>query len=284
MRPPDWQTPDGSIQLHACACEELLAGIADCSVDLVITSPPYNTLPRDTRAYGFRATRAAGDQWLSKVSDRGYEDRMPEPDYQRWIRAILSACLRVSSGLACVNHKLRGNDGPSIHPLHFLGNFPLWREIIWDRCGSMSMNSGGHPTSHEAIYCFGRPAHWDQKRSGELTVWRVPPERGYKGHVCPWPVEIPLRLARAYCPPAGTVLDPFMGRGTAAAACLRTDRRFIGCEKDGRAFEEAVQFVEREYDRANPPLFRGVEMIERWDDGRSEAGAEQRQTTLKIVA
>jgi site-specific DNA-methyltransferase (adenine-specific) len=37
-------------------------------------------------------------------------------------------------------------------------------------------------------------------------------------------------MVLASCPPEGSVLDPFMGSGTAAVAALRHGRRYIGFE------------------------------------------------------
>jgi hypothetical protein len=43
------------------------------------------------------------------------------------------------------------------------------------------------------------------------------------------------------------VLDPFMGSGTTAVACIRTDRKFIGIEKEERYFNIACRRIEREW-------------------------------------
>lgn len=42
------------------------------------------------------------------------------------------------------------------------------------------------------------------------------------------------------------VLDPFMGSGSTGIACLHTDRKFIGIEKDANYFEIARQRIEDE--------------------------------------
>jgi site-specific DNA-methyltransferase (adenine-specific)/modification methylase len=50
-----------------------------------------------------------------------------------------------------------------------------------------------------------------------------------------------------------TILDPFMGSGTTAIACIRTGRKFIGMEIDEKYFDIAVKRIEAEFDRH--PLF-----------------------------
>jgi DNA modification methylase len=266
MRPADWQTDDGRVQLHLCDARELLVSLPDGYVDVTVTSPPYNTLPKDTRAYGFRRRkggrirensggqqpdfsrsrlRCGEDGWLKKVSKEGYDDRLPEDRYQAWLTWMVSEMSRASRGLVWINHKLRFRNGRGLHPLRWMP-FDLWSEIIWDRRGSLALNCGKHAPSHEYLFAFGRPHWWDDAQNKLLSVWQIAPERGCEEHPCPWPVEIPRRLIAASCPPDGLVLDPFMGRGTTALACLRLGRRFIGCDKSAAYFTAAKRLLSSE--------------------------------------
>jgi DNA modification methylase len=231
MRQPDFQSADGRIQLHCCDAANLLKSLDDGQVDVTVTSPPYNTLPRDTRPYGLRVRKHSSDDgWLAKVSLEGYGDCLPEKRYQKWLRRRVAQMLRVSKGLVWINHKLRFRDRRGVHPLRYLP-FDLWSEIVWDRRGSLALNCHKHAPSHEYLFGFGRPHWWDDTQNGLLSVWQIPPARGCHEHPCPWPVEIPRRLIAASCPSDGVVLDPFMGRGTTGLACLALGRRFIGCDK-----------------------------------------------------
>ncbi|HQU41637.1 MAG TPA: site-specific DNA-methyltransferase [Pirellulales bacterium] len=243
MRTPDWQSPDGRIELHCCDAADLLRSLQPQSVDIAVSSPPYNTLPRDTRAYGFRRRkRRTDDGWLAKVSQQGYADQLPEEHYQTWLAWMVAEMLRVSRGLAWVNHKLRFRDGRGIHPLRYLP-FDVWSEIIWDRRGSMALNCSKHAPSHEYLFGFGRPHWWSNRENTLLSVWQIPPARGCDEHPCSWPVEIPQRLIAASCPPDGVVLDPFMGRGTTGLACLALGRRFIGCDRSPAYFASARKLL-----------------------------------------
>jgi DNA modification methylase len=47
----------------------------------------------------------------------------------------------------------------------------------------------------------------------------------------------------------GTILDPFTGSGTTAIACIRTGRRFIGCELSEEYCEIAAKRCDRELDQ-----------------------------------
>ncbi|HEV3020970.1 MAG TPA: site-specific DNA-methyltransferase [Pirellulales bacterium] len=250
MRKPDWTSPDGGIALHCCPCEELLAGMPPESVDLVVTSPPFNTLAREVNAYGFRAARAGGcDRWLEKVRHHGYHDDRPEADYQIWLRGIVAECLRVCRSLVWINHKPRYRDGRAELPERFLP-FDLWDMVIWNRRGSIAQNCRKFPQSFEFLLAFGRPKYWDQECARWLSVWDdIAPARGFDDHPCPWPLAVPRRLIEATCPLGGLVFDPFIGRGTTALACLGLGRRCIGVERDERYFAAAVANVEAELGR-----------------------------------
>ena len=61
------------------------------------------------------------------------------------------------------------------------------------------------------------------------------------------------------CRIEGTILDPFMGSGTTAVACIQTGRRFIGVELEPRYFEIAVKRVEKALaDKAEHLVYAGA--------------------------
>jgi DNA modification methylase len=65
------------------------------------------------------------------------------------------------------------------------------------------------------------------------------------GHPSQKPIRLMMRLM-ARIPNAATVLDPYMGSGTTAIACIRTGRKFVGIEKDVKHFETACERVANE--------------------------------------
>jgi len=62
-------------------------------------------------------------------------------------------------------------------------------------------------------------------------------------------------MEQAKVPEGATVLDPFMGSGSTAIACIRTGRPFIGVERDLDHFNTAVERIRREL--AQGDLFLG---------------------------
>lgn len=61
-------------------------------------------------------------------------------------------------------------------------------------------------------------------------------ERGIN-HPAMYPVQIPEYFIKMCCPDNGIVLDPFMGSGTTAIACINTKRKYIGFEIDKEYYE-----------------------------------------------
>lgn len=216
------------IELKVGDCLEVMRRMPDNSVDIVVTSPPYNTLPVKCKPSGMRAEYKTGDKWQKKAAS-GYFDQRPEDEYQQWLHDVVAECLRVSKGLVWINHKVRYRNGVAVHPIRFLP-FPIYSEIIWDRHGSMALNCKRYAPSHEVIIGFGDRHYWDDSNNTLMSVWRISPARG-SDHPCPYPLEIPKRLIKSSCPLDGTVLDPFCGSGTTGVACKELDRHFIGIDQ-----------------------------------------------------
>jgi hypothetical protein len=70
------------------------------------------------------------------------------------------------------------------------------------------------------------------------------------------PVALMEYLIRTYTNEGELVLDNTMGSGTTGVACLTTNRRFIGIEKDPEIFQTAKERIQAEYARTS--LLNGV--------------------------
>jgi len=226
------------IRLVLGDCLEQLRKLRTNSVDVVVTSPPFNTLPSNSKPSGV----FSHNKWLTKTQ-RAYADSRPEEEYQAWLAEVLRECSRVAKGLVWMHHKLRVREKQAIHPVQFIAA-PLYTEVIWDRGISMSLNAKRFSLSHDYLLAFGKPHYWDSTVNAMMSVWRIPPRQREKtAHPCPWPLEIPRRLIRSSCPPGGKVLDPFCGVGTTAMASIREGCRFVGFELETGYFQEAEKNI-----------------------------------------
>lgn len=86
----------------------------------------------------------------------------------------------------------------------------------------------------------------DEFLDATLDVWEIPPESATRvGHPAPFPVDLPRRLIELYTYRGDLVLDPFMGSGTTAVAAVATDRRYVGFDTDPAYVELAEQRISR---------------------------------------
>lgn len=97
--------------------------IEDNSVDLVVTSPPYNI---DIQ-YGNKTSKG------KVVQSKGikYEDKLTEEDYRKMLERVFDECKRVvkDDGSIWINIKNRTNDGVVMPPFWIQEYF---QDITWD--------------------------------------------------------------------------------------------------------------------------------------------------------
>ena len=88
----------------------------------------------------------------------------------------------------------------------------------------------------------------DEFMEATVDVWEIPPESAARvGHPAPFPIALPERLIHMNTYAGELVLDPFMGSGTTAVAAVRTGRHFIGYDTDAGYASAATARVEREH-------------------------------------
>lgn len=95
---------------------------------------------------------------------------------------------------------------------------------------------------------FGkRIANWvGREKAYPTNVLHMATECANRGHSATFPVSLPEWFIRLLTQPGDVVLDPFMGSGTTAVACVRDARHFIGIELNPSFCQLAERRVERE--------------------------------------
>lgn len=227
-------------------CLEILPKLPMGLVDAVVTSPPYNTLPKPNIN---QSGMHKNNSWVKKASN-GYFDYRDEGDYLAWILNVFELCRNVCRGLVWVNHKIRYRDGEAIHPARMFP-WPIYSEIIWDRGGSLALNCKRYAPSTEHLLGFGTPSVWNDDLNGMMSVWRINPDKNDNDHPCAFPVELVRRPIYSSTPQGGVVLDPFMGSGTTGVACKLLGRKFIGIEIEPKY----VEIARRRINSTEAPLF-----------------------------
>ena len=209
-----------------------LRNLDDESVDVVITSPPYNL--KNSTGNGMKDGR--GSKWAS--ADKGlregyskHNDSMSREDYINWMQEILTECFRVvkSDGAIFFNHKFRVQGGlMEGHP--FLEGFNVRQMIIWARSGGFNFNAGYFLPTYEVIYLMPKTARGKnsfklKKGANKLgDIWRIHQDTK-NPHPAPFPVELVDNILSS-CE-GTTVLDPFGGSGTVGVSAVKHGWNYI---------------------------------------------------------
>ena len=242
--------------------------VADGSVALVVTSPPY----------------FAGKQYEEELEREGIPASYLE--YLAMLTEVFAECVRKlePGGRIAVNvanlgrRPYRSLSADVIRILeHDLGLL-LRGELIWQKgegasssCAWGSFRSAANPVLRDISerIIIASKGRFDRARSvkqraadglphentvmtedfmaSTLDVWAMPPESAQRvGHPAPFPVELPEQLIRLYTFKDDLILDPFMGSGSSLVAAARLDRRYIGYDLDAHYIEIARKRVETE--------------------------------------
>lgn len=201
------------------------------SVNLVVTSPPYNLL----NSSGNGMKNGNGGKWsrATLMLQRGYAghgDSMPHADYVEWQRECLREMLRVLTrdGAIFYNHKWRVQRGLLQDRADIMDGFPVRQIIIWQRSGGFNHNPGYFLPTYEVIYLVANPEFRLAPKAGGIgDVWQIRQDRG-NPHPASFPVELARRAIAATT--AEVVLDPFIGSGTTAIAALLEGRQYVGID------------------------------------------------------
>ena len=272
-------TPSENIIVHPGDCLELLKTIPDESLQLVVTSPPYNI-------------------------GKEYEKRLKLESYLEQQTAIIQECVRCLSHTGSICWQV-GNyvDNRAIIPLDTV-LYPIFtnlglrmrNRIIWHFEHGLHCSrrfSGRYETiiwftkSEEYVFNLDTvrvPQKYRQKyfkgpECGKYScnplgknpgdLWVIPNVKSNHvektEHPCQFPVELIERLVLSMTNKGDWVLDPFLGTGTSIIAAIRHGRRGAGAETHHKYVKLAKQRIEKELAGTlrtrpmNKPVYNPVE-------------------------
>ena len=245
------------IELNKIYNEDCLEGmkrIQDGTIDLTVTSPPYN----------------AGIDYGER-----YNDNKPLHEYLAFIKDVMTELYRVTKkgGRVAINVANTGRK-PYIPLSSYINimaielGFLCRGEIIWDKgasvgtsCAWGSWRSPSNPSLrdiHEYIMIYSKG---DYKHDGKgdatldadeftentKSIWQMQTASAKAlEHPAPYPLILPQRIMRLYSFTDDTILDPFMGSGTTAIAAIREKRNFIGFEKSEEYWRKSMERIRNE--------------------------------------
>ncbi len=235
-----------------CAdAHQALARIPDRSIDLIITSPPYNF----------------GHAYAQDPHDDTHEWNI----YFEQLLNVWRECERVlkTGGRMAVNiQPLFSDYVPTHHVIsHQLASLGLlWKaEFLWEKnnynAKYTSWGSWKSPSmpyikyTWEFIEVFDKVTHKKGGRREDIDItadefkewvlgkWSFPPEIRMKdySHPAMFPEELPRRLMKLFSYKNDIVLDPFNGAGTTTLVAWKLHRRFIGIDVSQQYCDMALQ-------------------------------------------
>jgi site-specific DNA-methyltransferase (adenine-specific) len=246
---------DGACVIYHGDCLDVMPTLAAESVDIAVTSPPYNMglVPGGNGRGMYRpGTNIKGGRFRDGYGS--HDDAMEQTAYDDWQRSCLAAMWRVVRDGIFYNHRPRVEHGRLRVPLSWDFGEPVLRQlIVWDRGTGIDVTRRTFCTRQEWVLLFAKPdfSLVDHAASGMGDVWRDGMEYAETGHPAPFPLAIPTRALTATG--ATTVLDPFMGSGTTLRAAKDLGRRAIGIEIEERYCEIAARRLGQEV----LPMFSG---------------------------
>jgi len=220
---------DDAVCIVNADCRDVLKLIPDKSIDLVLTSPPFNIgKVHHTENHKFSP----------------YPDDLPEDEYQQQQIDILNLCWRVTrdDGSLFYEHKNRIRDGLQISPYRWLFK-TKWldkQEIVWEN-RSPSFDPIRFLPKTQRIYWLIKEATTKLENNDLMLedLWRVIPEGTKKAHARAFPTKLPDRILALF-PSKQFILDPFLGSGTTAYCAKKLGRKCIGIEIEERYCEIAA--------------------------------------------
>lgn len=258
-------------------CIDRLPELADGSIDLTVTSPPYDNL----RTYGGTLNDWNADKWQAVIRELFRVTK--QGGVVVWV--VGDATIKGSETGTSFRQALYAMEcGFNLH------DTMIWRKtnpppqvksarrytaayefmFVWSKCAPRVFDALTEPTktagtpSGNGVSCTQRKADGSyqikrtEMRAGKFVkdtkplqnVW----DRAKQGQGAIHPAQLPENIARdhilSWSNPGDTVLDPFLGSGTTGKMAIETGRRFIGIERNPEYFAIA----ERRIAEAQPKL------------------------------
>ena len=215
-------------------CLKVLPTLEESSVDLIITSPPYNL---------------GNNHHTGNKQHKAYNDNLPEAEYQEQQLQFLNECFKVlkETGSLIYNHKNRIRKGIQLSPYEwiFKSNFIVKQEIVWVNRSQNFDKMRFYPFTERLYWLTKKPEtklinainHYD------VFDWKEWKPVGTKGnHTRAFPEKMVEDILKCF-PDAKAVLDPYMGSGTTGVAAKNLNRQFIGIELDKNYFDIAEKRI-----------------------------------------
>ena len=214
-------------------CLKTLTRLPDNSIDIVITSPPYNMNLRIRK--GEYTSRQIVKEFSTKYSE--FSDNLPLEDYYHFHKLVLQELLRVSP---LIFYNIQVVTGSKRAFFKLIGEFSDYLKdiIVWDKgYAQPAMHEQVLNRRSELILVFDTdyPISRQFRNSGYFErgtlddLWEIARARGKTSkHTAVFPEALVSRILENFTEEGQTVYDPFMGTGTTAIVAKQMGRNYVG--------------------------------------------------------
>lgn len=249
-------------------CLEKMKNIPDNSIDLVVTSPPYDNL----RSYNGNNSLWSEAVWKEVIN--GLFRIVKQGGVVVWV-----------VGDAVVDGSETGTSfKQALHAMHC--GFSLHDTMIYQKHNFSNPSSNRYHQIFEYMFIFskgkplvfnaikdrpnveaGKVGSWGKNTSRQVdgsmlernrkintdfgmryNIWRIKTETRPL-HPAQYPVALAQDHVLSWSNKGAVVFDPFLGSGTTGVACVQTERNFIGIELDEGYFKIAEQRIKEAFER-----------------------------------
>lgn len=215
-------------------CLKTMKRMEDSSIDLVVTSPPYNMNLRISN--GKYHSRQVTKELTTKYSD--FSDNLPIEEFYKLHLQILKELIRVSD---LVFYNIQIVTGSKRAFFKIIGDLNEYLKdiIVWDKGhGQPAIGEKVLNRQSELILVFEKdyPVSRQFRKKGKFKrgtlndVWRISRELSKLDHGAVFPEALVEEILKNFSDKGDIIYDPFMGSGTTAVVAKKLERFFIGSE------------------------------------------------------
>ena len=230
-----------NIDLRQGDCLELMKGVPDASVDLIVTDPPYLHVKGGMKSKKYNVgTWKADSNMVTNMSDFG------EVEIFNFLDTAIPKMKKVNMYIFCSKLQL-----VSYFKYISMNKKLKYDLLVWDKVKYRMKSSKFYTSDIEyvvRIYQAGvslRKVLVEDGTKSDIKHYMKrqahPQPRGEHGTMKP--VNLIENFIRVASDENDVVLDPFMGSGTTGVACVNTNRNFIGIELDEKYFKLAEERI-----------------------------------------
>ena len=258
-------------------CVELLKYIPDSSIDMVVTSPPYDKV-RDYKGNSVFDLHKTGEELFRVIKNGGIVVMVIQDQTKDFgksltsFRTIIDWCDTIGFKLfETVIYRKHGPEGAwwtkrfrvdhEYMPIFLKGDRPNYfnkepLKVPSKHGGKVMTGSGARKTNGETQRTVTRPINimkcrgtvWDYLMAGDKNPLK-------RKNPAVFPDKIPYDSIQCFCPEGGIVLDPFCGSGSPLVTAKQLGRRYIGIDIEEEYCALAEERIRTEVEDETDNLF-----------------------------